>query len=127
MTNVPFHEDIEELFASDKSIALKLLGGAFVGGFLGLRLAVNDPNQRGPGFSPPTQAIIAVGGAIVGALIVLILPLRDHVARRLAQGKRVNPLLRAYLGLGNLVLSLVLWLVTALIATFTITILMFMR
>jgi hypothetical protein len=43
MAKVPFHREIEDLIASDKSVVLKLLAGAFVGGFLSLRVVLKDP------------------------------------------------------------------------------------
>lgn len=123
MAKVPFQREIEDLFASDKSVLLKLLGGAFVGAFLSLRIVLKGENRGGPALSTTVKAMILVAAAVVGALVVLGLLLRDVVVRRVDQGKRVNPLLRAYFGRGNGCLMLVLWFVTVIFATLIVTML----
>jgi hypothetical protein len=120
---VPFHHEIEELFASDRSMALKLLAGAFVAVVLSLKVVVKDPKDRSPEFSTPTKITILVGAAVVGMLVVLLLSLRDVVVRRVERGQRVNPLLLAYFGRGNGCLMLALWSLTIMVATFVVTML----
>lgn len=121
MAKVPFQREIEDLFASDKTIVLKLIGGAFVGVFLSLRMVMKDARAGDTSFSPTVRTVVLIGGAIVGALVVLGLTLRDVVLRRVEAGQRVNPLLRAYFGKGNGCLMLVLWSVTVIFATFLVT------
>jgi hypothetical protein len=123
MAKVPLQREIEDLFASDKSVILKLLGGAFVGAFLSLRIVMKDSRGGGPQLSQTARIVVLVGAAIVGALVVLLLLLRDVVHRRLDAGKRVNPLLRAYFGKGNGCLMVFLWFVTIIFATFVVTML----
>jgi hypothetical protein len=123
MAKVPFHREIDDLFASDRSIVLKLLGGAFVGGLVSLRVVLKDPKAGGSDFSTPVKVTIVAGAAVVGMLVVFLLSHRDVVVRRVEKGQRVNPLLRAYFGRGNGCLMLALWFVTVILATFLVTML----
>ncbi len=123
MAKVPFRREIDDLFASDRSIVLKLLGGAFVGGLVSLRAVLKDPKAGGPDSSTPVKVTIVSGAAVVGMLVVLLLSLRDVVVRRVEKGQRVNPLLRAYFGRGNGCLMLALWFITIILATFIVTML----
>src|SRR5579883_544727 len=82
MAKVPFRREIDDLFASDRSIVLKLLGGAFVGGLVSLRAVLKDPKAGGPDSSTPVKVTIVSGAAVVGMLVVLLLSLRDVVVRR---------------------------------------------
>jgi hypothetical protein len=123
MAKVPFHREIEDLFASDKSVILKLLAGAFVGALVSLRAVMKDARGGASPFSMPVKVTIVVGAAIVGMLVVLLLLLRDVVVRRVEQGKAVNPLLRAYFGKGNGCLMVALWFFTVIFVTFVVTML----
>ena len=123
MAKVPFHRELDDLFASDKSVVLKLLGGAFVGGVLSLSVVLRASKGGGPAMSTPVKVSIVVGAVVVGTLVVLLLLLRDVVVRRVEQGKRVNPLLRAYFGRGNGCLMLALWFITVVFATLIVTML----
>lgn len=123
MAKVPFQREIEDLFASDKSVIFKLLGGAFVGVALSLRMVLRDAKRGNSSLSPTTKVVIVSGGAIVGVIVVLGLLLRDVVIRRVQQGERVNPLLRAYFGQGNGCLMVGLWFITIILATFVVTLL----
>jgi hypothetical protein len=69
----------------------------------------------------PFKVAFVVVAAVIGMLIVLLLLLRDVVVRRVEQGQRVNPLLRAYFGRGNGCMMLALWFVTVIVATFVVT------
>ncbi len=120
---VPFRRELEDLFASDHSIVFKLLGGAFVGGLFSLRLALKDPKTGGLDLSTPAKITIVAISAFVGMLVVLLLSLRDVVVRRVEQGQRVNPLLRAYFGRGNGCLMVGLWFMTVIFVTLIVTIL----
>jgi hypothetical protein len=121
MAKVPFHHEIEDLFASDGSIVLKLLAGAFVGGVLSLKVAFKEPGGTAPALSMPVKVTIVAAAAVVGMIVVLMLSLRDVVARRVENGQRVNPLLRAYFGRGNGCLMVALWSVTVIVAVFVAT------
>lgn len=120
MARVPFRSELEDLFASDKSVVLKLLGGGFVGviGAVGVVFRENDHPV-----SKTVKAAIIVTSAVIGVLAVLLLLLRDVVVRRVDQGERVNPLLRAYFGRGNGCLMVFLWFVTVIFATLIVTML----
>lgn len=118
---VPFQSEIEDLFESDKSIVLKLLGGAFVGVVLSLKFVAKDGKGNAPTMGNTATAVVVVGAAVVGAVVVLLLTLRDVVARRVDAGKRVNPVLKAYFGRGNGCLMVFLWFCTIIVATFIIT------
>jgi hypothetical protein len=123
MAMIPFRREIEDLFASDKSVVLKLLAGAFVGVLVSLRAVLRDAKGGASPFSMPAKITILVGAAIIGMLVVLLLLLRDVVVRRVEQGKAVNPLLRAYFGKGNGCLMVALWFFTVIFVTFIVTML----
>ena len=123
MIKVPFHREIEELFASDKSAVLKLIAGAFVGGFGALGPMLKAPGRGGVELSTSGKATFIGIAAAIGAVVVLLLMLRDVVVSRVQRGHRVNPLLRAYFGQGNGRLMLGLWFVTVIVVTFVVTIL----
>jgi hypothetical protein len=116
---VPFQRELEDLFSSDKSIILKLLGGAFVGAVFSLRVLFKKGD--GASLGNTARVVVFVGAAIIGALVVLLLTLRDVVARRVDAGKSVNPILKAYFGRGNGCLMVFLWFCTIIAATFIIT------
>lgn len=118
---VPFQRELEDLFASDKSIVFKLLGGAFVGAVLSLKVAFKGGQGGGASFGSTARVVILAGAAIVGALVVLLLTLRDVVAQRADAGKPVNPILKAYFGRGNGCLMLFLWGCTIIMVTFIVT------
>ena len=123
MAKVPFQREMNDLFASDKSIVLKLLGGAFVGGVFGLWVVLREAKGGKSAFPIPVKTAIVVGAAIVGMVVVLLLSLRDVVVRRVERGKTVNPLLRAYFGRGNGCLMVALWFVTIIVVTLIATML----
>jgi hypothetical protein len=116
---VPFQREIEDLFSSDKSIVWKLLGGGFVGGALAAKMVLGKGN--GPPMAMTARVVVFVGAIIVGMLVVLLLTLRDVVARRADAGKPVNPILKAYFGRGNGCLMVFLWGCTIIVATFIVT------
>ncbi|MHC5539488.1 hypothetical protein ACYOEI_14820 [Singulisphaera rosea] len=122
MGKVPFRREIEDLFASDKSIALKMIAGAFVGVVVTMGSLFKEPGRGGLTTATPVKVAIAIIAAAVGAIVVLGLSLRDVVVRRVDQGKRVNFLLRAYFGQGNGCLMLALWFITVIVITLIVTI-----
>lgn len=123
MVKLPFHGALEDLFASDRSVLLKILGGAFVGGVLGLRLISQEQRAGRAAYSQTVKVAIIAGGAVVGAVLVLLLLLRDVVVRRVREGKPVNLFLRAYFGQGNGCLMVVLWFFTVIFVTLVVTML----
>lgn len=124
MAKVPFQRELEDLFRSDKTVILKLLGGAAVGVFFSLRIVLKDSRGGGgPTMSTTMKGVVLTGGAIAGALAVLVLLLRDVVGRRVDQGKPVNPILKAYFGKGNGCLMIALWSVTVIFLAFVVTML----
>jgi hypothetical protein len=116
---VPFQREIADLFASDKSIVWKLLGGGFVGGALGARVAFGKGN--GPQMAETARVVVFAGSIVVGMFVVLLLTLRDVVARRVDAGKPVNPILKAYFGRGNGCLMVFLWFCTVIVVTLIVT------
>lgn len=124
MARFPFHRELEDLFASDKSVALKLLAGALVSGYISLLVMLRDPKDGSPAMPTPVKVTFVVTAAVIGLLIVLLLLLRDVVVRRVEKGQRVNPLLRAYFGRGNGCMMMALWFVTVIVATFIVTMLL---
>jgi hypothetical protein len=121
VTKIPFRSEIEDLFASDKSIIWKLLGGAFVGAALSMTVVLKGPQGKAPQMSMTARVIVLIGATVIGALVVLLLTLRDVVARRVDAGLKVNPLLKAYFGRGNGCLMVFLWFCTIVVATLIVT------
>jgi hypothetical protein len=116
---VPFQREIEDLFASDKSIVWKLLGGGFMGGAFAASMVLRKGN--GPQMAATARVVVFVGSIVVGMLVVLLLTLRDVVARRVDAGKPVNPILKAYFGRGNGCLMVFLWFCTVIVVTLIVT------
>jgi hypothetical protein len=119
----PFQRELDDLFASDKSVVLKLLAGAFVGVVISLRAVLKDAKGGAAPFSLPVKITIIVIAALTGMFVVLMLLFRDVVVRRVDKGKPVNPLLRAYFGRGNGCLMVALWFITVIFVTFIVTML----
>jgi hypothetical protein len=118
MSWLPLRRELDDLFASDKSVILKILGGAFVAAAFAASAVFKDAKRGGSPISTPLKIIIVASFAAIGALVVLLLLLRDVVVRRAKAGQRVNPLLRAYFGQGNGCLMLALWFVTVIVVVF---------
>jgi len=127
MARLPFEREIEDLFASDRSVVLKLIAGAFVGAICSGRVVFKEPTESSPSLSMPAKIAFLAVSAATGAIVVLGLLLRDVVVRRVQRGQRVNPLLRAYFGQGNGCLMLGLWFVTVILATFVVTLVLLSR
>jgi hypothetical protein len=123
MAMVPFKRELDDLFAADKSVVLKLLGGAFVGVVVSLRAVLKDAKGGAAPFSLPVKITIVALAALTGMFVVLMLLFRDVVVRRVNAGKPVNPLLRAYFGRGNGCLMIALWFFTVIFVTFIVTML----
>jgi hypothetical protein len=123
MLRFPFQRELNDLFASDKSVVWKLLGGAFAGVVVSLRAVLKDAKGGAAPFSLPVKITIVGLAALTGMFVVLMLLFRDVVLRRLDAGKPVNPLLRAYFGRGNGCLMVALWFITVIFVTFIVTIL----
>ena len=112
---IPFKQQINEIFTSDRQLLLKLAAGAFVGCFLGISLAYGwaDGHHND---TPGVVSAAIVGGSIALAVgLVVILNLKDAVCNRIASGKRANVFLRLLLTSGSL--SLIIWVVFAFVAS----------
>jgi hypothetical protein len=94
---MPFHREIDDLFQSDRSIWMKAGGAALLCGVLSASALFRDD-------APGMSAWIAVGViasiSVVGAIVCVLLSLKDVVRRRLSEGKPVHLLLRICFGSG---------------------------
>ena len=119
---VPFHRELDEVFQSDRSIWLKMSGCAFATVFVVITAIVRGirDGRLNIRLSPPLIAGMAGISAASGALLALVLSLKDVVRRRVIRGEPVNPVLKIYFGMG--LWSLVAWFPTLLIVGFFIAI-----
>ncbi len=121
MAGLPFRRELEDLFVSDKSIVLKMLGGAFVSSLVAAREFFKEKENAPSPLPMTTRVFFVVGAGGIGAFVVLFLSLRDVVIRRVESGKRVHPILRAYMGKDRVWRTVALWFVTVIIVTFIVT------
>ena len=70
--------------------------------------------------SPPLVCILAGSSAALGALLCLALSLKDVVARRMARGDPVHPMLRIYFGGG--IRCLACWSGTIILLVFVVSV-----
>jgi len=110
MVWIPFRRELNDLFEKDDRQWLKVIGGAFVGGFVAFG-AIRHGLPDHEGATPLYVSVVTVATcAIVAAGAVLVLGLKDVVKRRLENGQPVNFILRAYLTSG--LVSLAIWVLT---------------
>jgi hypothetical protein len=103
---VPHHDLAERLLAPGSPRVLQFLAATIVGGGLGFSSAVKlrDPSTKMTTYAP-------IGGAIIGALVGMLLLTADALRARKSAGRRVPWLLSLYLARGWL--SIILWIITA--------------
>ena len=101
------------------SSVVKILIGALVGAFIGLWSIAQDKGARPLGLSMKIATIC--GAAIAGVAAATILVIADMVRTRTKEAHRVPALLRWYFA--SRWLSLVLWIITIIAATFVAVIL----
>jgi hypothetical protein len=109
-----FPKEFDVIFRRKGALWLKMLTGAAV---CGIVTAVTLFEQRAQNLhlDSNTEAIVIVVAMAVGALVGLMLSLKDYVRLRLMNYQPVNIVLRAYFCWGGL--SVMIWIVTAFIAT----------
>jgi hypothetical protein len=118
---LPFKDELDDLFRSDRSIWLKGFGGAALGILVALwGLFEND---RPGGLNVVLDTIFVSGSAVIGAAGVVLLSLKDVVARRFDNRRHVNWLLMLYFGHGPL--SFFFWIVTVLAISLPIIVVFF--
>jgi hypothetical protein len=104
---IPFSRELEQLFASDRHAALKILGGGVVGAGIGARAAFGNEFKA----STTAAVVVTIVVAVVAMVVVAALLLRDFLKQFQAAGQPVNAFLKYFLCKG--VISLVLWIITA--------------
>jgi hypothetical protein len=121
---LPFRSTFAELFSSDKSVWLKMLGGAVVTAmFAGFQI-FKISQERGEDISkhPMLIAIILASSTVVGALLGGLLSLKDVVQMRMAEGRPVALPLKLMFGYGVWSLLLI-WSPTIIVGTFIVVML----
>lgn len=94
---VPFSRELDEVFRSDRSVWLKILGCGFVSAFLVVGVAIrSDLQVRGKPLATSTLITLGVLAAVAGCFLGLILSLRDTITRRTQEGRPVSRLARLY-------------------------------
>lgn len=105
---MPFQNELNDAFVSDRSIWLKIGGSAFAAGLLAF---VTIRRGRANAGSGAGELIAVAVTAAIGGCVGLALSLKDVVRSRRIAGKSVNPLLRLFFDKG--IVSLLLWIVLA--------------
>ncbi len=121
----PFRDEFDDLFRHDRAIWVKMGGGAAAAALVVAMFAIREFGfrQRQVDLSPAIQAIIVAVAPILGAVVAILLSLKDTVERRQATGQSVSWLLRVYFGNGRQ--SLILWFMTSLGVAFIAIIILF--
>jgi hypothetical protein len=107
VVQIPFRRKLDETFRGDRSTWLKVGGGVFVALFVTFESVVRQEMVADRATMWRVTLIALLVAALSGGLIAFFLTMKDQVKRRLLRGERVNPLIRAYLGMG--IWSLLLW------------------
>lgn len=100
---LPFRNELDEVFRSDRPVWLKIAGCAAVAAFVVVVSILRSRRQGSLGVDVSTGTIVAIGAAsaALGAGVGLALALKDVVRRRLDRGGCVNPLLALVFGYGT--------------------------
>jgi hypothetical protein len=104
---LPFKRQLDQLFRGNRSIWLKVGGGVLVALYLTLQSFLRNAKGVDRATIVRVTSIGLVVAVVAGALIALLLAMKDRMKERLARGEKVNLLARAYLGMG--IWSLLLW------------------
>ncbi len=116
MPRIPFSRTLDDLFQSDKSVGLKMLGGAIATPFIVLAMLLSNRGNNRPELPPVWfLGMVAVGSVIAGAFLGLALSLKDSVEQKMASGQPVHWLLRNLFGRRGV--SIAIWFVIALFLT----------
>jgi hypothetical protein len=121
---LPFRSTFAELFSSDKSVWLKMLGGAVVTAmFAGFQI-LKFGREHGDEITkrPGMIALILAISALVGALLGGFLSLKDVVQMRMAEGRPVTLPLKLMFGYGVWSV-LFIWSPTIIVGAFLIVML----
>jgi hypothetical protein len=121
---LPFRSTFNELFTSDRSVGLKMLGGAIVTtvfvAYQILKFSKDHADEVAK--HPAAIAIILSSSAIAGALLGGILSLKDVVQIRMAEGRPVAFPLKLLFGYGVWSV-LFIWSPVMIVGTFIILLL----
>lgn len=115
---------LDDIFRSDRSIWLKMLGGAIVGPVLVVWTLAKQRRRGGPAidFTSPANIGFLIGGVVMGAVAGVLLSAKDVVQRRLADGQPVAFPWVLLFGKGMVSLGCV-WFPLVIFVTFVITML----
>jgi hypothetical protein len=104
---IPFQRKLDDLFRNDRSIWLKIGGGVLVALYVTVQSILRQGKVADRSIVWRVSIISLLVAVAGGGLISFLLTMKDRMKQRLANGERVNPLLRAYLCMG--IWSLLLW------------------
>jgi hypothetical protein len=117
---VPFQKKLDDLFQGDRTIWLKMGGGAFVGAFIGATVLERVSEMpQGLKVTPVGVALSVTIGALFGAALVAMLALKDSTRRRIEQGQGVYPIFRLFFAAGAW--SILFWGVAVTLITLIVT------
>ncbi len=117
--NIPFRNEIDDLFRNGRSVWLKISAGAFVGLIVAIYARYRSYQEGDVDIDLWFDIGMALFTIGIGALGVIILLLKDVVSKRLNSGQRVSFLLRVYYGMG--VISILVSITTIVLLTIVIT------
>jgi hypothetical protein len=121
---LPFQSELDDLFRSSRGIWLKVAGGAVAGA--AVTAAVLLKKRRGAQefdqFDITEKILVVVGAGVIGAILAIVLSMKDVVERRIEQGKPVNFLLKLYFAFRWV--SIVVWFITIMVLVFALTLIL---
>jgi hypothetical protein len=120
----PLQSELDDLFRSSRGIWWKVAGGAVAGAVVTtvLSLKRRQGAQGFDQFSIAEKILVVVGAGIIGAIMAIVLSLKDVVERRIEQGKPVNPILKLCFAFRWV--SIVVWFVTIMVIVFAATLIL---
>jgi hypothetical protein len=119
---VPFQNELDEVFRSNRSIWLKIGGCSLVSIFIVLTGTFRFARQSSIQIQLSTSLLVILSliSGVLGAILGLMLALKDTIDHRLDRGDSINPILRLFFGSGKQ--SLLVWFVSILFAAFVVTV-----
>lgn len=113
---LPFENELNELFRSNRSVWWKMAIAVVVGLVLGAKFCIVQPAFDKEGIPIWVRLIMVACCGTIGPVAVVFLLLKDVVDRRIENFEPVNPLLRIYLSSG--VFTVIAWIITSIALVF---------
>jgi hypothetical protein len=121
----PLQGELDDLFRSSRGILWKVAGGAVAGAAVTAAMLLKGRRgaQELDQFNITEKILVIVGAGVIGAILAIVLSMKDVVERRIEQGKPVNFLLKLYFAFRWV--SIAVWFVTIMVLVFAVTFILF--